>query len=379
MKFAIIKLGARISFNSNDTSGGNGEARSIIKMLQRGGAEVHVFTKILSRDTLVEDIHWHDLQKEVDDTMAALDKMDALIVINGHVNFFGGAEDREQLINYVIINSFKGRVFYFLCDPELTLKQVWPAVERKPWAVNWNQESIFISRDDIICFSQPYDVSKVLTALGRNEVVPAKIDHFPFEKFPCLHSRLSLNATPSVDISYGGTMRGGKRAEKMVKYYFGYPDDLTVEMFGKIELQDFLQHKKVAQEAQSLRPPSFTGPVRYDQMLPKMNQALAHCVIGDPWYEQINDMAQRAYESIWSSVVTFIDSDLDQLRRVYGGDKELADFLYVSSRQHLIERLRIVKRDSELRKEIVQAQFDVVNFDEHTYCSGLVSLMGHYL
>lgn len=46
MKAAVIKLGARITW---DTSGAvaPGEAVSICKALVRGGAEVHVFTKIL--------------------------------------------------------------------------------------------------------------------------------------------------------------------------------------------------------------------------------------------------------------------------------------------------------------------------------------------
>ena len=51
MKVGVIKLGSRISFNANDTSGGNGEARSIIKMLHGGGADVEIFTKILKKDT----------------------------------------------------------------------------------------------------------------------------------------------------------------------------------------------------------------------------------------------------------------------------------------------------------------------------------------
>ena len=47
MKIAVIKLGARIVFGDNiGTSGGSGEARSIINMLLKAKAEVHVFTKI---------------------------------------------------------------------------------------------------------------------------------------------------------------------------------------------------------------------------------------------------------------------------------------------------------------------------------------------
>jgi hypothetical protein len=374
MEVGVIKLGSRISFNANDTSGGNGEARSIIKMLHGGGCGVHIFTKILKKDNLIPDFTWHDLQDTVSSTLFKMDQLDALIVLNGNVNFFGGAEDPEQLINYEMINKFMGPVFYIYCDPELTLKQVWPSVEKKPWASNWSADRLNIKRTDIVYISQPYDVDIILEELGKNEVVPASIHHFPFEKFPCLNEQLPFNKNPEVDLSYGGTMRGGKRAKKMVKFYFGHPEDISVEMFGKIDLDDFTKIKSLKLDT-TLRAPTFTGPVRYDEMLPKMNRAMAHCVIGDPFYEQINDMAQRAYESIWSNVVTFIDTDLDKIRRVYGADKNLADFLYVSTREELSEKIQLLKQSPETRREIVEAQIKAIAFDAGDYCVDFVTLL----
>lgn len=374
MDVGVIKLGSRISFNANDTSGGNGEARSIIKMLHGGGCGVHIFTKILKKDNLVPEYKWHNIAES---SQSDLDELDALIVLNGNVNFFGGAEDVEQLINYEIINNFQGPVFYIYCDPELTLKQVWPSVEKKPWASNWSAERLNIARKDIIYISQPYDVDIIMEELGKNEVIPDSIHHFPFEKFPCLNTQLPFNKNPEVDLSYGGTMRGGKRAKKMLKFYFGHPEDISVEMFGKIDFDDFQKifTEKKMPGFKFLRQPAFTGPVRYDEMLPKMNRAMAHCVIGDPFYEQINDMAQRAYESIWSNVVTFIDTDLDKIRRVYGADKQLADFLYVSTREELSEKIQLLKKDPATRKEIVDAQIKVIGFDAGDYCNDFVSLL----
>jgi len=368
MKVAVIKLGSRISFNSNDTSGGNGEARSIIKMLHQGGATVQIYTKILKKDTLIPDYEWFDLSDPT--TLSDGVRADALVVLNGNVNFFGGAEDPEQLLNYVVINQFKGPVFYILCDPELTLKQVWPSVEKKSWAANWLQTDLLITRDDIVYISQPHDVEKVVASLGKNEIRPAKIIHYPFEKFPCLNERLPFNPSPSVDLSYGGTMRGGKRLKKMVKFYFGHPSHISVEMFGKITEEDF-----DTKHTFGLRAPTFTGVVKYADMLPKMNDAMSHCVIGDPWYEEINDMAQRCYESIWSSVVTFVDADLDTLRRVYGADKQLADFLYVSDRLELSEKIELLRCSPEIRQQIVEAQFDAINFNAKSYCQAFVNML----
>lgn len=371
MKVAVIKLGSRISFNANDTSGGNGEARSIIKMLHKGGAEVHIFTKILKKDTLVEDYKWHDMQNEVQClhyfSNQTADVFDALIVLNGNINFFGGQCDPEQLMNYVFVNAFPGNVFYIYCDPELTLKQVWPSVSKKPWGKDWSENALNITRDDIVYLSQPYDTARILADLKKNEVIPKAAVHFPFEKFPCLNEQLPFNPNPEVDLSYGGTMRGGKRSKKMVKFYFGHPSDISVEMFGKIDLDDFDSKLTFG-----LTTPKFSGPIRYDEMLPKMNKAMAHCVIGDPYYEEINDMSQRAYESIWSNVVTFIDSDMDKMRRVYGADRILSDFLYVSSRSELSEKINLLKLDNSLRQQILADQLKAINFNAKEYCESFV-------
>jgi hypothetical protein len=369
MRIAVIKLGSRISFNANDTSGGNGEARSIVRMLQQGGAEVHIYTKTLKKDNLLPEFTWHNLSDSLD--LQTLNRSDALVILNGNVNFFGGAEDVEQLRNYEIINHFDGPVFYIYCDPELTLKQVWPSVAKKEWAGNWRQINLEITRSDIIYLSQPHDVKKVFENFSKNEIIPSQVIHYPFEKFPCLNERLEWNPDPEVDLSYGGTMRGGKREKKMVKFYFGHPEDISVEMFGKIQEKDF----SPKHAPPGLRRPTFTGAIRYDEMLPKMNKAMAHCVIGDPYYEEINDMAQRAYESIWSKVVTFIDTDLDQLRRVYGRDPVLAEFLYVSSREELTDKLRLLKEDVNLRRTILASQLEAINFNADEYCKNFVDLI----
>ena len=87
MKIGVIKLGARITWDT-DGAVAPGEAISICKALKRGGAEVHVFTKLLKKDTLDPSLTWHDITEDHNTT-----GLDLLVIINGNVNFFGGAED----------------------------------------------------------------------------------------------------------------------------------------------------------------------------------------------------------------------------------------------------------------------------------------------
>lgn len=368
MIIGVVKLGARISFSSQGTSGGTGETLSIINMLC-GAENVNpiVFTKILQKDVNPPNIEFRDILENTDNT----GDLDCLIVLNGTVQFYGGAEDPYQLANYHIINNFKGPVFYILCDPELTFKQVWPSVSKKEWGNKYNQSDIEVKRSDIFYVCQPFNTEKVKNALGKNEITNIRgFAHYPFEKFPFLNTPQKFNKEPMTHLSYGGTMRGGKRAKKMVKYYFGWPEDVTVEMFGKIDLSDF-NHKLIQGD---VRPPIFTGPVQYDKMLHKMNQSMSHIVIGDPWYEEISDIPQRAAESIIAGCVTFIDSDIDKERRFYC-NKDLIDFLYVNSREDVEDKLRLLMYDVQARKDILEEQIKAINFNSKDYCNGFIEIL----
>lgn len=365
MKIGVIKLGARISYSSQGTSGGTGEALSIINMLHLGGAQPIVLTKILKNDVNPSYIEFRDiLDPKTDD-------LDALLVINGRVNFFGGAEDVSQIMNYKIINQFNGPISYAYCDPELTLVEIVDSIEKKEWSSNWNLNDLKISDKKIKYISQPSDLKVISNWFKKNVVKPSSIIHFPFEQFPCLNEIIPYNDNPSVHLSYGGTMRNNKRQKKMIKYYFDHPKEIKVEMFGKINLEDF---NEKYYDKNSIFP-MFTGAVKYDKMLYKMNDAMCHCVIGDPIYEESNDIAQRTYESIWSSVVTFIDNDLDKSKRVYGKSEYLSEFLYVNSKQELSNKIKFLIDNPEKRKKIIDRQFETIAFDSAKYTESFVNLV----
>jgi hypothetical protein len=63
---------------------------------------------------------------------------------------------------------------------------------------------------------------------------------------------------------------------------------------------------------------------------------------------------------------------MDKLRRVYGADKVLADFLYVKERSELSEKIQLLKADPALRKQILEDQLKAINFDSKVYCESFV-------
>lgn len=369
MKVAVLKLGSRISYNSKDTSGGNGEARSLINMMDNAGIDVHVYTKILKKDILIPNISWHNI---LDDYKNVQD-YDAVIVINGMVNFFGGCEDRAQILNYHIIQNFNGPVFYLHCDPALKFTQIWKSVNAKEWGQSYKEEDIFITKEPIV-ITQQYNIDEVAKIYtSKNAVKPKEIIHYPFEQFPMMLNPLEFNENPLYDLSYGGTMRGGKREDNIVRYYFGYPENISVNVFGKIQEKNFKSEK-----IKGLRQPEYDGPIKYDDMLYRMNQSLSHVVIGDKQYSSIEMINQRVYESINASVVTFVDIALDTSRRIYKNDKALCDFLYVKNREQVITRINQLKDNPDIRKEIIRQQFNAVNFDKNKYCKGLCNIISKY-
>lgn len=377
MKIAVIKLGARITWDT-DAAVGPGEAISICKALQRGGAEVHVFTKILKKDTLHPSLKWHNIGEDHDAS-----GMDLIVVINGNVNFFGGVEDVEQILNYKLINTTRAFVCYIMCDPYLPFQQIWANVNKKQqegkWNSKWTKDELVINRAHLYVLSQPYATEKVWEAWDKikseHRIMVADYFHFPMERFPLLNEWIPPMETPQVDLMYGGTHRGGRRIPNLYKWYWNLPKDISVEIFGSIDVDDFLKHPKVGMAPLFLkegRAPTFSGKVSYDKVLPKQNTALAHLVTGDPDYETLDIIPQRTYENIAAGNVVFVDASMDESRRIYPKGSLAHDFLYVKDQVEFVDRLRMVKADPELRAGLIQAQIDATAFDADEYCKSLV-------
>lgn len=375
MNIAVLKIGSRIAISSKGTSGGTGEVLSIIKILTNGGANVTAFTKVLDKDNKPSEFSIKNIEESYEEVKH--DKYDALLVVNGNCQFFGGAEDRSQILNYHIINHFDGPVFYALCDCALTLKQVWPSIEKKPWASNYKKEDIYIAREDITYISQARDTAKVVFAANKGVTIKKAV-HFPFEKFPLLtlsKFRYPYVENPLLDIAYGGTFRSGRREKDMIKFMFGLPEDIKAQMFGKITLDDF--NKKLLPTNSSglllYRAPEFSGSVPYDEYPKKMSSSLSTIIIGDPIYKEMDDLAQRIYESIMIGNITFIDSSYDFHKRVYT-DPELIKMLYVSNRTELADKIKQIKENPDLRKHIVDLQRSNTKIDLNAYSKELIDI-----
>lgn len=361
MKACVLKLGSRICVNSRSTSGGTGETLAIIKLLTTSGVSVDAYTKILDKDLTPEYFNIKDIFSYKIDSK----EYDCLIVLNGNVNYFGGQDSPQDTLAYKIINTFDGPVFYILCDPYLTLTQVWPSIEKKEWHVNYSKEDIQIVRDDIVYIAQPKDIVKYRELFIKKAKIPIEsVIHFPFEKFPLVTMKRNFLVPNEceVDLIYGGTFRSGRREEDMIKFYFGYPEDISVSMFGKIEEKHFKKNN------QNLSLPNFGKAVPYEKFDEEMKKGLSTVIIGDAQYKLVDDLAQRTYESILCGNVTFIDDSYDKNKRVFSHDK-LQNFLYVSDRDEVTKKIRHLKSNPKLVRLLQDLQYDDVMIDVNNYCN----------
>ncbi len=364
MRIAVIKLGSRIA--TSGSSGGSGEALAIIKLLTLAGASVCAYTKILDSD----DVNNSDFEiRDIESNYDNVKDFDALLVMNGNVNYFGGADDPSQTLNYYIINHFNGPVYYVMCDCNLLLKQIWPSIEKKKWSNLYSKDDINIVRDDIVYLSQARFTDKVLDK-ARNQGINIKdAIYFPFEKFPLItFKEKEFNNNPIYDVLYGGTFRGGKREDDMIKFYFGYSSDYNIEMFGKIEYNNFNIEK-----INNLNPPQFGKPVLYSNFQDKMWQSKSTIIIGDKLYKSWGDLAQRIYEGVQTKNVVFIDSSYDFQKRVFK-NKELRDFNYVSSSREVKSKLKCLD-DVSYRKHIVDLQIDDTKISFIDYCTDFLNII----
>jgi hypothetical protein len=175
------------------------------------------------------------------------------------------------------------------------------------------------------------------------------------------------------DLSYGGTYRGGRRADDMIKFFFGYGPEISCEMFGNIKLANF-NKKKISMYTEEHHP-VFNKPVKYDDLGAKMQRAMSTIIIGDKLYKELDDLAQRIYESIQFGNVVFIDKSYDPEMRVFGKNSELRKMCYVDCREDVEKRIKFLKAKPDRNRKVVYLQQleSRINIDQ--YCNGLSTMV----
>lgn len=364
MRLAVLKIGGRLAANNRSSTGGTNEAIEICKRLVKYDINVTFFTKVLESDDKIPGIDIIDLNKESFKTINKKN-YDLLLMFNGNANFFGGVEDELSILNYMVINNYDGKVLYCLTDLNLILKQIDKVVVNKDWGSKYNVGDLKIVRDDIYLVSQAAKNDEIHKIFIKNSINLKKenIYHFPWEMFPAFALSNYNKPWRNVDLIYGGTFRSGKRESDLIKYYFGYPDDISVELFGNIKLEQFKR-----KEAATLRPPRFSKKLPYKEYIEKTASGLASVIIADPLYKKSSMRTTRFFECIRAGNIVFIDEEYYNNTEFFFGDNDLLkEMCVVDNRDEVADKIRYFKNNPKARNTFIDIQRSAIDFITEDY------------
>lgn len=315
-KVLLTKIGNyKIDFPDNIKAGPSGEFWSIYKMLVQAG--YYVTTDLDAQ---------HDF----------------VVCLNGLIT----EEEQKGTQAYDVIQALakadrlNKRIFYLHCDPMLWFKSyLYPELASK-----------------VIYLTQSRRTDKVKEYADYNVV-----RHFPFEKFVLLNQRYSGPVRLSdcqYDLMYGGSYRFGRRADDMIRFYFGH-NELSACMFGHITLDRF-----DPAAVEGLTPPVFEDQVPYNEFGKNMRRSVATVTIADPLYIELYDFNQRIYETILAGNVVFFDKRIDPDGLLIK-DENLRKTLYVESREDVERVLHKISQQEVGR--LSNLLYDEIAIDTNEY------------
>ncbi|MEG1142147.1 MAG: hypothetical protein RSE41_06860 [Clostridia bacterium] len=389
-KVLVMHLGARITFGSVDRNGnikpsidrssGGNECIILCNMLKECGFDVSIATKICQKDYLPEEYTFLDVMKMYKDGKFIYDikkeDYDFILCVNGMPdNIFGGVEDGAiyNMALYALMHFYNGPLYYMFVDTGCYFRQLKELLEAKTtykWLDKYDLSDLYINPENVTYLSQPRNIEEVKELINKpKSIICNKFKTFQFEQFPCIINwgNYTFNENPTYDLIYGGCMRGNKRVEKMVRYYYGYSNDIRSMMFGNLD-QKVLDKEAIKY---GVRKPEFEGKINYSEVFNKLHDSLATVIIVDKNAENLDHIGARVYESICTNVVTFIDIDADKSKRIFGNNKLLSSFNYVRTKKEVEEKLLKLKSDREFRKDIIEEQLKHVNFNMSEYIESL--------
>lgn len=324
-------------------------ARVIIDDKSIRSLEVKILRQILKK---YENADFYYVSKKIKETdqkylnifdLESLNEFDEIYIHNYNTNFFGGLVPKLTIQYLKLLADYKGKIYYYITDPKLkytnladvmlsrnNLKYETPVTNDE--LVELSKKHKILEDRMIACFSG-YNYSHIY-GLEFKDVKYVKI----FDKLLHIRNVEEVNVDKEYDVCYYGDNRGTYRNNKIKKYF--NTDDLKSLLIGcKLEnLKNNTIHDKV---------PHF-------ELNALVNKSYSAIVIGDKEHENAFVTA-RFYENMMFGIVSFVDIDYDNEKKLYTDDL-LKDFCYITSQEDLINKVKIIKEDKNLYNDIINRQ-----------------------
>lgn len=306
MKIAIAKIGANITFSSVNKSAAMADIKYALRVLGVVENEITICTH-RTRNTLIpKPLSFCEIG-DCDN----FNDFDCVLVFNGSINFFGGAEDRNLLALYKALSKTTKRIFYVQTDGQLPFKKLWPMIRNRPWqSIEHSGEADYeIDGFNVTYLTQGRSRIKTIGHINSKaeHILPKEIVHYPWERC-ILHNHKKWFSEPKdfsdrqYQLGFGGVTRNAYKRKLIEKYYDS--SQLDTLLFGNL--------RGVTMKYTEIKP-----KVSYQECIPLMNKCQATVIFGDELYND-NYHTLRMYEAILAGCIVFVDSKFDSVDVFYG-------------------------------------------------------------
>ena len=340
MKLCILNVNAtktKLGTNSNNT-----ECVNICNILNsKEGISCDIINTVDEHDE--KDLFEYATFNNVKVDNAVPSKYDAVLFMNSSPNFFGGIENKDILNKYRFLAQCTCPIFYLFNDRTLTFMQLWPFIQKREWNID-TEETVKI-KSDVYLASQFTDIDECIKINNKsNDIKGGRFIDFGCWRLDDYKS-LFVDNMGIYDLIYGGSFRGGRRAEKYKQYFFN--KELNVAVYGTMRASNFKDIENCKE------PNHWLGKVSCLDVIETNAKGFATVIIGERGFNnRIHTI--RMYEAMLANTITFIDEDLDSKHEIYGDFY----FLYVKDGDELESKINTLKKDSILYNKCIEIQHE---------------------
>lgn len=340
MKIALMSPFSRIIINKKSVR--SWEALLLEKLVSDYGDDLYYISK-KTKDEL-DNKNYIDIF-----SLQNLDSFDLVIIHNFNSNIFGGIVSNMTIKFIQLLADYKGKIGYYITDPKLKYFNIpnylisrpnlyIEKIDGKPVSSNdlliWKSKFIELEKR-MIAFFTGYDYKPIY---GLNEKCEVRM--LPI--FDLILSSQSISQSIDenyiYDIVYYGDNRGSYRNNKILKY------------LNSENIKSLL----IGFELPRLINCTFKNKVPHQELKSAVSQCLSSLVIGDKEHENAF-VTFRFYENIVNNVVSFIDIDYDNQKKLFK-NQALKDFNYIYNSYDLADKLNLLRSDFNFRKTILKLQ-----------------------
>jgi len=309
MKLAICKIGANITFSSQNASAACADILYFLRTLDPSQHKVTICTHKTRNTIIPRPLIFQEIQMTNN-----FNEYDAVIVFNGSINFFGGAEDLNLIRLYKALSKTKVPIAYANTDGQLPFQQLWPLIHKRDWAKKYHYDEFEIDGGNVSYITQGKDLKKVRAKTNEKPhyVSPSTIIYFPLDMTILAKNQKFFKDAPPIEdrpfeLIFGGATRNTYKRKRIEHYY--NDSRISTLLFGNLRGVHCPNAK-------------FEGKVSYQQFVRMMYRGKSTIIIGDEFYEN-NFCTLRVWESVLAGCNVFIDNRFDSHNTIFSEHSDM--------------------------------------------------------